>query len=118
MFIIYDAIRLDPSVKSVAVCETEWAIDPKEHCMHHEPSGICFRIGMDQKATESDPLSPSDFWARPVGLRDAGVLPGPEAVETLARAAIVLYLSALGFIGPHEGAEPGFSEAARHAPVC
>lgn len=96
MFVIYDEIRLDPSDRSIAVNEMEWTISPQVHSLHHGPTRTIFQIGVDEKETESAPLTPGDFAAHLVALGEGCALPSPEEIEALGRAAIALYLVAFG----------------------
>lgn len=98
MFVIYDEIRLDPAVNRFQVDDTEWAINPKQHCLRHEPTQTVFCIGVDDKATESEPLTMMDFAAHLVALGEGRALPPPDEIEKLGRTAIGLYLVACGFL--------------------
>lgn len=107
MLVIYDAIRFDPSGKTFQIREADWAIDPKQHCLQHEPTRTVFRICVDEKETESAPLTVMDFSAHLVEIGHGRALPPPEEIETLGRSAIGLYLIALGYLVPE--AEAGGS---------
>lgn len=98
MFVIYDEIRLDPTAKSLQLNETDWAINPKQHCMQHDPTQTVFRICVDEKATEAEPLTVMDFSAHLVALGEGQALPAPDVIESLGRNAIGLYLLACGFL--------------------
>jgi hypothetical protein len=120
MFVIYDEIRLDPSAKSISACEAEWAINPKRWIMQHEPSETVFRISVDRMPNEGDPpLTLMDFSSTLMAIGEDCTLPRPEDIETLGRAAIVLYLKATGNLPTSVSSEADTSEETpKTAYVC
>jgi hypothetical protein len=118
MFVIYDEIRLDPSVRSISLNETEWAINPKTHCMQHEPTKTLFHIFMNDEASEKKSLNIGDFSARLVAIGEGCALPEPDVITTLGRSALVLYFVALGYIRPNEEADGNLPDGVQQAYVC
>jgi len=118
MFVIYDEIRLDPSVKAVELCDTDWAINPRSHIMRHYPTETIFDIAVDEKATEGEPLTIMDFSSRLVAIDKGCALPDPETIETLGRAALVLYLVAMGYMRPSAEAEACLPDGMQQGYAC
>lgn len=118
MVVIYDEIRFDPTRKSVDACDGDWAINPKHHTMQHEPTRTVFLIELDEKPTEGDPLTPMDFSARLVAIKEGCALPPPEIVEMLGRAALALYLVAIGLIEPNASSEAILPDGVQQAYAC
>jgi len=100
MQVIHDGIRLDPTVPSVEVVDEDWAINPAQHCLQHEPTRTVFRIGVDENKTEGQPVTVLDFSAHLVAIGEGCALPSASEIETLGRAAIALYLVAFGYLRP------------------
>jgi len=118
MFVIYDEIRLDPSVRSIDVTDTDWAVNPKTHCMQHEPTRTVFNISMDDKVSEGGPLTILDFSAHLVAIKEGCALPEPDVITTLGRSALVLYFVGLGYIRPNEEADGNLPDGVQQAYVC
>ena len=118
MFVIYDEIRLDPAQNGVEVCDADWTINPKHHYMEHEPTRTVFQIDVDEKATESEPLTMMDFSARLVAIRPGYALPGPEMIETLGRAALALYLVAFGYAARQEQSKTNLPDGMQQGYAC
>lgn len=98
MHIFGEEIRLDPEKDRVAVEEDDWAINRPECLMDHLPSGVAFVIDVDETAKKAGEASLFDFCARPVHICNGRQLPGREEMTELGRAAILLYLEAIGCI--------------------
>jgi hypothetical protein len=120
MLVISDQIvRLDTSVKSLEICDSDWAIDPEDHTMQHLPTRTVFEIGMDKKQTEGEPITSTDFSARLVALWAPCELPSRDAIEHLGREALLLYLVALGYVKQKEPHDMAVTEGLlRNAFAC
>ena len=100
MLVIYDEVRLDPSMKSIALNDEEWAINPLGHVMHHNPTRTVFQVSIDGRAMERGTATLADFTSRLVEIDRGCALPPPQLVEVLARQSLVLYLVAIGMVTP------------------
>jgi hypothetical protein len=120
MFVISDQkVRLDASMKSLEICDADWAIDPEDHTMQHLPTRTLFEIEMDKKRTEGEPLTPADFYARLMAIFAPCELPSSDAIERLGREALMLYFAALGYMRQTEARDMAVTEALiRNARAC
>ncbi|HVP46111.1 MAG TPA: hypothetical protein VMT32_05990 [Bryobacteraceae bacterium] len=111
MHIFGEEIRLDPEQEQMAIAEDDWAINRPDRLMDHRPSGVLFFIDLDETAKTSGQATLFDFKARPVHICQGRALPGIEEMTELGRAAILLYLEAIGCLPlrPVESATGGGS---------
>jgi hypothetical protein len=98
MHIFGEEIRLDPEQTQIAVTEEDWAINRPDQLMDHQPSGVAFFIDVEEPAKKAGRATLFDFSARPVHICNGRPLPTSEEMTTLGRAAILLYLEALGYL--------------------
>jgi hypothetical protein len=107
MLVIYEPVRLDAAGTTIAVCDEDWAIDPKTNCMQHQPTGTLYEICVDAKPTEGSLLTAMDFSSRLIAIRPGTALPSEETINNLGRSAIALYLVAVGFSQPEPKKDGG-----------
>ena len=100
MHIFGEEIRLDPEKDQIEASEEDWAINRPEQLMDHQPSGVMFFISVDEVARQAGQATLFDFSARPVHIHQGRALPNPEDMMALGRAAILLYLEAIGCLAP------------------
>lgn len=88
-------IRLDPTVDAVEFEPHDWVLDPDHPILHHRLSHALFCIVIPAEVGHG-PISIFDVVARLTHVCDGHPIPQPAETAALGRAAIVVYLRAIG----------------------
>jgi hypothetical protein len=112
-----DLIRLDRNATSVLYEPEDWEL-VEGHCMiRHKPTSCIFEIDCDDDAKKSRVATVFQFFARLVHVCNHRALPSAKEQVPLGRAAIAVFLQAIGAWKPVVRHVPG-PRARRHPKRC